>query len=192
MNIDKKIIMARNGSSEALNSIKSAFGGLVYYTAKRVHSSFGHKIQFDELHENAKQIFDTMLLMEYDLNGKAEFPYYIKRMLYAKLIQEYRPIYRAAKNTVCIENHLHELNIQPDILNDERARIYYKLLKFAEENFDIRECALIDSCILGDMPHSDVAKKYHISQARVHQIYEKMIEKLRNYLANIGIRKGDI
>ena len=131
-------------------------------------------------------------MIEYDFNGKARFPYYAKRILYAKLINEYRPVHRKGKRTHSIEDYLNELSVDPIILKNEKIAIYYKLLKFAEKEFTVRECALIDGCILGDVSYTDMAKRYDISNVRIYQIYNRMIDRLRAYLESIGIEKGDL
>ena len=192
MSVDNVIISARKGDNKSLDELMGKFQGLIISISHRVYNSFGRDIPFHDIQDRAHQIFRELALIEYDFNGKARFPYYAKRILYAKLINEYRPIHRKGKATYCIDDYLNELSVPPEIIKNEKVAIYYKLLKFAEKTFTIRERALIDCCILGDVSHTEMAKRYDISDVRIHQIYSRMIDRLRAYLETLGIQKGDV
>jgi len=190
--VDYLITSARAGNTYAIPKLMYTYNSIIESTIYRVYTTFGKTIPVVDISDRARQIFRAFVLGEYELDGRAKFKYFLSKMLYAKLIHEFRPLHRKKKVLVPLEYHSLELSVPPKVWQRERANIIYKLLKFAEKTFTRQENAFIDRCILGGESQADLAREYRISRARASQIYGQAIEKLREKLRSIGIKKGDL
>lgn len=192
MEIDSIILKARGGDKAAESLAYVRFTGGIISVCSKVFRAFGSKIPMKDLQDEAKSIFFDMIYKGYTVGGKARFPYYFKKMLFARLIHEFRPIYRGKRYDVPIENHRKQLRIKPDIWKKERVNIIYKLLKYAENNFTKRECAFINDCMIGGIHKNVLAERYGITTTRATQIYKRVSEKLVDKLSKMGVKKGDL
>ena len=185
--IENLIKEIKNGDRKATEELLRLFNPLICKTSEQIYVRYGKIFPLDEVIRQGRCALVYLTVIEYQIGGKAHYPYFIKKKLHAYLVQLYRPIFTASLKSVPIDEMSlpSEPSDQPCI--DERHEIYEKLIGYIETNFDTREKGLVYEYICGHIPISFLAGYYHISRTRMIVIHKRMIKKLRGYLAKLGI-----
>ena len=191
----------KDGDREATSKLLKLFNPLIYKISEQIYVRYGRIFPLDEIARQSKCALVYLTITEYQLGGKAHYPYFIKKKLHAHLVQLYRPIYILSVKSVPLDQI--SLIIQPPNFDEEYEEgireaydkhiheIYEKTMQYINENFNEREQDLIYSCLCDKIPRNQLAKKYHVSFIRMKVIYNKVIKKLKKYLSKLGITSID-
>jgi len=189
------VIQARKGDDKALEELLDLFMPLIYKTSGRIYKLCGKSRSIQEIVNNGKQIFRVLTLVNYTPNGKAHFPHFIKIYLHANLVQMYRPSALERKtSSISLFDNTISTTASPyqEIYDHDRARIIQKVQTFIAKRCTKQEKIIIYGHIGKNIPRHILAKRYHVSKMRMKHVHIKCLHKLRKYLNDIGIKKGDL
>ena len=185
-------IKVKNGDRDAEKELLGLFNPLIYKISKQIYTRYGQIFPLNEIATQSKCALIYLTVSIYQPNGKAHYPYFIKKALHAHLVQLYRPIYTLVIKSVPLDQ-IKYIKHEDEPCIDERMEICKQLFDYIEANFNKREKALVYGCMCGTIPHNIVAEYYHISAVRIGRIYKKTIGKLKSYLSKSGVNTiGDI
>ena len=177
------------GDAEATKELIKLFEPLIYKISQRIYYRYGKCASINAIIAQARNSFLHITLIDYIPNGKAKYPYFIKKKLHAKLVQVFRPIFQYYKNK-SEPDWDHIVSPKPNmIIKHERTKAYELLLHYVDTEFTEREKDIVYQCICNGTPRQQMAKKYNISVIRMQTIYRDIIRKLQICLKRMGIRK---
>lgn len=184
-------------SSTALLKLCEIFNPLIIGISERLYIRYNKKFSFDDIVLNAKQTFLYLILFEFDADGSAKFPHFIKQKLHAELTKYYRPQYYIKMISV-------SLNAKPRVINkhsvatmtnaamgNEKRRVCNMIGRYIAKYLTDREAAILDDYINTNATRRTLADKYGISTTRLYQICNKCTGRLKRYLASMGIMRRD-
>jgi len=180
-------VKLRDGDTKSAEELVVLFNPLILKLSCIIRNRYG-SFQLEEIKEQARVFFLSTTILEYEVNGKAKYPYFIKRKLHAKLVQYYRPLSKE-RLVVLYEDTPDTRNIEDDICKEELHKLHCKLLQYIRLAFTSREKEIINKCMCKNIPRSKIAHKYHTSKQRVINIQKHIITRLRMFLYTIGIKK---
>lgn len=183
-------IRAKNGEQEATNRLLELFNPLICKISEQIYVRYGKLFPLEEIIRQSRCILVYLTVVHYDPNGKAHYPYFIKKILHAHLVQLYRPMYVSTIKIISLEKITASSNITRDeVYADERHIIYEKLIKYIDSKFNERERDLIYNYFCGNVTRIALVHKYGISRQRMNVIHHKIIDKLKQYLHILGVDK---
>lgn len=173
---------AKRNNKGSTQLLLERYNTLIYKTANRVYQRYQKYLDFLEISEQAKQSFLVLALIEYKSNGKARFPYYIKHLLHARLVNIYRPEFNHHITTISIENKIIgrslEYSVEEHTGRAERKKRYNTFIRFIDRTFSKREKTIFVEHICDGIPRAVLARQFGISYTRMTTLYTHILHKI--------------
>ena len=187
--INKLVIDAKTGNTQATHELRIMFRPLIQKISKQIHNLYGGYYTYPDIIEQANHIFICITVLEYDTNGPAHYPYFVKKYLHARLVQFFRPDYCRLIRNVPLDhtNEIANKEKEASITEEERKEIVNVLHEYIKAKCNKREKDIVYKCILSNVARNDIAYKYHISNMRMQQIHNRLMEKMRILLLKMGV-----
>ena len=187
--IHQLVLEARAGDQKAIKRLQEAFNPLILKTSRIIYERYKHIASISEIVEQARQCFLCLTLMEYNPDGPAFYPAFIKKQLHARLVQTFRPMFINQIKTRQIFISTVPQNISDNAIKHEKEEICEKLMMYINDKCNDREKDIIIEFICNNVPRVRLAEKYHISKQRMKYIHRRIIGKLKKYLSKLGIKR---
>lgn len=191
--VNKLVVRTRDGDAGAAKALTHEFRLLIYKMSHRIYIRYGKVLDQKEIIDNARILVPYLTMMEYDPDGKATFTYFLQTHLHARLVQHFRPIATKRLKTSRLKGGDQSKydTAEERCIKEERAQLADRLMWYVENTFSKREANIIKLRIMRGLPMREVSIKCGISRQSIHKLNKRCIEKLREYLKKMGMRKED-